>query len=126
MNTYNTLIPSALKWAAVIWSVDHVSSGDVPMEYRQLKETHSGLYLTLDLIDVEVYIGSFSGQGSSFMVNDISGVFYAKINDVDYAIGNAGEKLMPVVQESVLLMNSTVEYGRLLPSIIHLIPLNSA
>jgi hypothetical protein len=36
------------------------------------------------------------------------------------------EKLMPVVQESVLLMNSTVEYGRLLTSIIHLIPLNSA
>jgi hypothetical protein len=41
-----------------------------------------------------------------------------KINDVDYAIGNAGEKLMPVVWESVLLMNSTVEYGRLLPSSI--------
>jgi hypothetical protein len=89
-----------------------MSSGDVPMEYRQLLDS-------LRILPVYIELGYFfGGQGSSFMVNDISGVFYAKINDVDYAIGN-GEKLMPVVwEESVLLMNSTVEYGRLLQSSI--------
>jgi hypothetical protein len=81
MNTYNSLIPSALKWAAVVWFAQIMLIWRCANGISSVKETHSGLYLTLDLIDVN-FILVFCGQGSSFMVNDISGVFYAKINDV--------------------------------------------
>jgi hypothetical protein len=64
-----------------------MSSGDVPMEYRQLKRLTQDYILPLILNWKFILV--LCGQGSSFMVNDISGVFYAKINDVDYAIGNA-------------------------------------
>jgi hypothetical protein len=94
------------------------------MEYRQLKRLTQDYILPLILNWKFILV--LCGQGSSFMVNDISGVFWR-------------QKSMMWIMQSVmlreidacgvgkvfLLMNSTVEYGRLL-LIIHLIPLNSA
>jgi hypothetical protein len=80
--------------------------------YRQLREEHSGLYLVMDRSKMEVFVGEFAGSLTSFKVDIASGVFYSDADDDLYVVGTDGKKLVPVLRDTALIVNSTLEYGK--------------